>query len=43
MTLLCSLTNETTLSGVFYGGKEREYAGRRNSYDFSVRCLISPI
>ena len=26
-----------------YGGKEREHAGGRNSYDFSARCLISPL
>lgn len=43
MTLLSSLTNETTLSGFLYGCKECEHAGGRNGYDFSARCLISPL
>ena len=43
MSPFSSLTNKTALSGFLYGGKEREHAGGRNSYDFSARCLISPL
>ena len=43
MSPFSSLTNKTALSGFFDGGKEREHAGGRNSYDFSARCLISPL
>ena len=36
-------TKEPSGQRFLYGGKEREHAGGRNSYDFSARCLISPI
>ena len=36
-------TVEPSGQSFLYGGKEREHAGGRNSYDFSARCLISPI
>ena len=34
---------EPTGQRFFYGGKEREHGGGRNSYDFSARCLIAPM
>lgn len=43
MSPFSSLTNKTAPSGFLCGGKEREHAGGRNSYDFSARCLISPL
>ena len=36
-------TKEPSGQRFLYGGKEREHAGGRNSYDFSARCLISPL
>ena len=36
-------TKEPSGQRFLYGGKEREHAGGRNIYDFSARCLISPL
>lgn len=43
MTLLSSLTNETALSGVFYGGKEFDTRNGINIYDFGARTYAPDI